>query len=315
MSEMNRRIILAGGSGFLGQALAKYFLKSQWDAVILTRSPSQSSVGRQVFWDGCTISSWQEELDGAKAVVNLAGKSVDCRYDSRNRREILDSRVNSTRVLGEAIARCGQPPEAWLNASTATIYKHTLGTPWTEDGEIGATPQAKDEFSIQVAKAWERTFEQAQTPCTRKVAMRMAMVLGTGKNSVFPMLRRLARCGLGGKMGTGEQFVSWIHEVDYCRAVEWLIARDEIEGLVNLAAPDPVPNHTIMRMLRRGCGVPFGLPASRWMLELGALVLRTETELIIKSRRVVPRRLLASGFRFQFPTIQDAIEDLCHRFS
>ena len=311
MSDNMKRIILAGGSGFLGRALADHFLNGQWDVVILTRSPNKtSSTGRQVAWDACTIGHWQRELEGATAVVNLTGRSVDCRYNARNRKEILDSRVNSTRVLGEAIGRCAQPPQVWLNASTATLYRHTFDRPWDESGEVEAEEEAKDAFSVDVGRAWERTLEEAQTPRTRKVALRMTMVLGMGKNSVFPVLCRLVRLGLGGQMGNGGQFVSWIHEVDYCRAVEWLINHNDIHGVVNLAAPNPLPNREMMKTLRRICRVPFGLPATNWMIEVGAFLLRTETELIIKSRRVIPRRLLDSGFQVQLPTIREAFENL-----
>ncbi len=314
MRESMKRIVLAGGSGFLGRALAAHFRDAHWEVLVLTRAPGQHEVpGRQVGWDARTLGSWAGELERATAVVNLTGKSVNCRYHARNRREILDSRVNSTRIFGEAIARCVQPPPVWLNASTATIYRHTLDGPWDENGEIGPTPEAKDAFSVEVAQAWERALEDAQTPCTRKVAMRMAMVLGMGRNSVFPALHRLARLGLGGSFGSGRQFVSWIHEVDYCRAVEWLIGHDDIDGRVNLAAPNPVPNREMMSTLRQVCGLPFGLPAASWMLEFGAFFLRTETELVIKSRRVIPRRLLESGFEFRFPTIRQAFENLCAR--
>jgi uncharacterized protein (TIGR01777 family) len=220
--------------------------------------------------------------------------------------------VNSTRVLGEAIAQCAQPPRVWLNASTATIYKHSLDRPIDElTGEIGSTPEAKDEFSVEVARAWEQALDEARTPATRKIALRTAMVLGNGPNSVLPVLRRLARFGLGGKMGTGRQFVSWIHEVDFCRAIEWLIAHEDFTGPVNLAAPNPVPNRELMESMREVCRVPFGLPATEWMLELGAFFLRTETELIIKSRRVVPGRLIAVGFQFRFPHPREALVDLC----
>ena len=308
---MKPRMIIAGGSGFLGQTLASYFQERGFEMVVLTRWPDHAgAVDRQVAWDAQRLGPWQKELEGATAVVNLTGKSVNCRYHARNRQAILNSRVDSTRVIGEAIARCSAPPPVWLNASTATIYKHTLADAWDESGEIGATPEAKDAFSVEVATAWERTFEQARTPHTRKVAMRMAMVLGMGQNSVFPMLRRLVRLGLGGKMGTGRQFVSWIHEVDYCRAVDWLISHDDIAGPVNVAAPNPLPNQEMMGTLRRICRTPFGLPAAGWMLELGAFFLRTETELIIKSRCVIPRRLIESGFQFRFPTIGEAFENL-----
>jgi hypothetical protein len=218
--------------------------------------------------------------------------------------------VNSTRVLSNAIGRCTRPPSVWLNASTATVYRHTFGQPWDETGQTEASAEAKDRFSVEVAWAWERALNEASTPRTRKVAMRTAMVLGLGKNSVFPVLRRLARLGLGGRMGSGRQFVSWIHEADYCRSVEWLIAHHDFEGPVNLVAPNPLPNAEMMRILRQVCGVPFGLPAADWMLEIGAFVLRTETELLIKSRRVIPGNLVKSGFTFQFPSIREAFADL-----
>jgi uncharacterized protein (TIGR01777 family) len=305
------RLILSGGSGFLGQVLALYFSQRGWEIVVLTRRPTRRTEGvREVGWDGETLGDWTRVLAGASALVNLAGKSVNCRYHVRNRKLISDSRVNSTRVLGEAIARCANPPSVWLNSSTATIYKHTFGPAWDESGEIGATPEAKDAFSIEVAVAWERAFNEANTPRTRKATMRSAMVLGNYSNSVFPMLRRLVRFGLGSRMGSGRQFVSWIHELDFCRAIEWLIEHEEIRGVVNVAAPGPLPNAEMMRTLREICGVPFGLPAAEWMLELGAFLLRTETELIIKSRRVVPGSLLESGFKFQFAHIRNAFEIL-----
>jgi uncharacterized protein len=309
-----KRIVIAGGSGFLGQALARHFLNADWEVVVLTRSPGQSGLaGRQIGWDARTLSDWTTELESSAGVINLTGKSVNCRYDARNRKEILESRVNSTRILGEAIGRCAQPPQIWLNASTATVYRHTFGQPWDETGETEAAAEAKDRFSVEVAWAWERALNEASAPRTRKVALRMAMVLGLGKNSVFPVLRRLTKLGLGGRMGSGRQFVSWIHENDFCRAVDWLIHHTDLEGPFNLVAPNPLPNAEMMRTLRQVCGVPFGLPATNWMLEIGAFVLRTETELLIKSRRVIPGRLLQSGFTFQFPVIREAFEDLKKR--
>ena len=309
-----RRIILAGGSGFLGAVLRRHFLKQGSEILVLTRSPHRTtSNGRECFWDGRTAAEWTGELEGVDVVINLAGFSVNCRYHARHRRLMMDSRVDSTRVLGEAIARCVNPPRVWLNSSTATIYKHTFGPPWGEDGELGASPEAKDAFSIEIATAWERAFSAAQTPRTRKVALRSAMVFGHGANSVFPVLRRLARFGLGGRMASGKQYVSWIHESDFCRAVDWLIDHGEFTGPVNLAAPNPVMNSEMMATVRELCGVPFGLPAAAWMLEVGAFFLRTETELIIKSRRVVPGRLLAGGFQFQFTRMRDAMANLLAR--
>jgi hypothetical protein len=219
--------------------------------------------------------------------------------------------VNSTRVLGETIAQCKQPPRVWLNSSSATIYKHTFDKPMDEAGETGATPKANDEFSIEVISQWERALNETQTPATRKVALRTTLVFGRD-GGVFPILQRLVRFGLGGKMGSGRQYVSWIHAEDFCRAVEWLIAKDDMSGPVNFAAPNPLPNRKTMKLIREACGVPFGFPAMEWMLEVGAVFLRTETELILKSRRVVPGRLIASGFKFKFPELRPALEDLCH---
>ena len=305
-----KKIVLAGGTGFLGRSLSTYLTARGYQAVILTRSPKTTNGIREIVWDGRTSGDWADELEGAVAVINLAGRSVNCRYHQRNRRLIMESRVNSTRIIGEVVAKCKMPPPVWLNASTATIYKHTFGPPWNESGEIGGTREAKDEFSVEVATAWERTLNEAQTPLTRKVAMRTALVLGLDKNSVFPVLRRLTRLGLGGKVGNGGQFVSWIHQTDYCRAVEWLIANENFSGPVNIGAPHPVTNGEMMGAFREVCGVPVGLPTARWMLEVGAFVLRTETELVIKSRRVTPQRLIESGFTFQFPRLRQALKDL-----
>ena len=312
-----KRIVLAGGSGFLGQALAKTLLQRDYEVVVLTRSPAKRDTRiNELYWDGRTLGDWAAQIESAQAVVNLAGRTVNCRYHARNRREILDSRLDSTKALGEAIAKCGQPPRVWLNSSTATIYRHSFDRPMDEaTGEIGATPEAKDAFSVEVARAWEKTLDDACAPATRKIALRTAMVLGSARNSVLRVLRRLVRLGLGGSMASGRQFVSWIHEADFCRAIQWLIERNDISGRVNLAAPNPVTNGELMETVRRVCGRPFGLPASRWMLEIGAFLLRTETELIVKSRRVVPGRLMASGFQFRFPELEDALRDLECRIS
>jgi uncharacterized protein len=309
---MKRRIILAGGSGFLGTALARKFRANGDEIIVLTRSARQLSDGvKEVFWDAKNLGEWAPLFDGADAVINLTGKSVDCRYTEKNRRAIIDSRVDSTRVVGQAIARCSKPPRVWLNAGSATLYKHQFNHAADESGETGATPEAKDEFSIEVIRQWENALNYAVTPATRKVALRITMVFGLGAG-VFPVLRRLARFGLGGKMASGKQYVSWIHEEDFCRAVEWLIAHEELSGPINLAAPNPLTNAEMMRLVRKTCGVPFGLPATQWMLEIGAFFLRTETELIIKSRRVVPGKLMTSGFQFHFPQLENALRNLEH---
>jgi len=309
---LNERIVVSGGSGFIGRFLTHKLVAGNYDVVVLTRSPRAATEAiRQVRWDGRTLGSWTEELHGARALINLAGRSVNCRYNERNRREILESRVDSTRVLGEAIARCKQPPPVWLNASTATIYKHTFDRPMDEaTGVIAATPEAKDAFSIDVARAWEQTLNEARIPATRKVALRTAMVFASSEGGVFRVLRRLTRFGLGGPVAGGNQFMSWIHEDDFCRAVEWLIDRDDFSGPVNVASPNPIPHREMMRIFRRECRVPFGLPATRWMLEVAAFIHRTEAELIIKSRRVVPGRLLQGGFQFRFPKMEDAVREI-----
>ena len=306
-----KKIILAGGSGFLGQALAAHFIREGHAVTVLTRSPGAPTSGvHEMFWDGCTLGGWRRELEGAAAVINLTGRSVNCRYHELNRSMIMESRIRPTRIIGEAIAKCQTPPAVWLNTSTATIYQHTYGPAWDENGNICGIPEARDEFSVKVAMNWESALNEVQTPATRKVALRAAMVLGRDQNSIFPMLCRLAQFGLGGKMGDGRQFVSWIHQLDFCRAVEWLISRDDLSGPVNICSPDPVSNAEMMQTFREVMGMPLGLPATRWMLEIGAFVLRTETELILKSRRVTPRRLIKSGFTFQFPLMRQAVEDL-----
>jgi len=326
---VSRRIILAGGSGFLGQLLASYLQPHGWEPVVLTRTPTPKAAFKEIAWDGRTVGDWTQSLEGAEAVINLAGRSVNCRYNAENRRAIMDSRVDSTRVLGEAIADCATPPRAWLNSSTATIYKHTFGPAHDESSTDFATAlEAKDEFSVSVALAWEKAFNEAKlestlqrapgqprawTPTTRKVALRTTLVFGKVEGGVFRILRRLARFGLGGRMGSGRQFVSWIHDEDFCRAVEWVLENPDLSGPVNMAAPHPLTNAEMMQTFRRVCGIPVGLPATEWMLEVGAFVMRTETELLLKSRRVVPGKLLASGFQFRFPKLEDALRDLEQR--
>ena len=308
----NRKLVLPGGSGFLGRRLARWFGDRGWDVITLTRRPdAMPPAGRSVYWDGRSLGGWTHELAGADAVVNLAGRSVNCRYHARNRRLIMDSRTESTRVLGEAIARCENPPAVWLNSSTATIYRHSYDRAMDElTGEFGPHPEAEDAFSLEVAHAWEESFNAAITPRTRKVLLRTAMVFANVPGTVYNVLRRLARLGLGGNMGHGRQYVSWIHADDFCRALDWIINRDDMSGAVNVAAPGPVTNAEMMRLFRRHVGMPFGLPAAKWMLAVGAFFLRTETELIVKSRRVVPRRLLESGFTFWCERLDHALAKL-----
>lgn len=307
MGEQKRfKVVLPGGGGFLGNVLAEHFSRLGWEVVILSRQarPVQNGV-RVVQWDGRTIGAWASEMDGADAVVNLAGRTVNCRYTAAHKHEIYDSRLASTRIVGEAIAAAARRPAVWINSSSATVYRHAEDRPQDEPtGEIGP------DFSPDVVMKWEKEFFGADVPGMRKVAIRTAIVLGARKGTAFSAFYHLARWGLGGKMGSGRQMVSWVHEGDFARAVQWLIEHREIDGIVNIAAPNPIPNRDFMKALRDATGAKIGLPAARWMLEVGAFVMRTETELLLKSRWVVPARLLGAGFGFQFPRIEAAVRDL-----
>ena len=316
------RIVLPGGSGQVGRVLSRYFQESGHHVTVLTRLP-YAEVWQTVRWDGETIGPWTEYLEGADVCINLAGRSVNCRYHAANRAEIYHSRIRSTQVLGEAIGALSDPPRVWLNASTATIYRHALDRPMDEtSGELGGdewisprrrAPKAWN-FSIRVAKDWEAAFFAAPTPRTRKIALRSAMTFSPVSGNAFAVLSNLVRVGLGGTHGNGRQFVSWIHELDFARAVAFLVARDDLQGVVNLASPKPLPNREFMADLRDAWGIPNGVPAPAPLIELAALVLRTESELVLKSRRVVPTRLLQAGFDFQFPAWPEAAADLVDRW-
>jgi uncharacterized protein (TIGR01777 family) len=289
--EARMKIVIPGGTGQVGTVLRRALSAAGHDVVVLSRRPAGQG---EVPWDGATAGPWAEEIDGSDVVVNLAGRSVSCRYTPANLREMMDSRVHSTRVVGEAIAAAARPPRLWLQMSTATIYAHRFDAPHDEaTGVIGGTePDVPGywSFSVDIAKAWEHEQETADTPETRKVALRAAMVMSPDRGGVFDVLLRLARLGLGGPVAGGAQYVSWIHDQDFVRAVEFLVHRDDIAGPVNLAAPGPLPQRAFMRALRAAWGVPVGLPATRWMAEIGAFALRSDTELLLKSRRVVPGR-------------------------
>ncbi|CAN5878143.1 TIGR01777 family oxidoreductase [soil metagenome] len=308
-------IVIPGGSGQVGTLLARACHAAGHEVTVLSRTPATAQ-WRTVLWDAKTLGAWATDLDGADVVVNLAGKNVNCRYTPENQREILQSRVDSTRVVGQAIAQAERPPKLWLQMSTATLYAHRYNAPNDEAGLIGGEEPdapAKWRFSVEVAKAWERELDLAVTPATRKVALRSAMIMSPDSGGIFATLLRLVRFGLGGKAGSGRQYVSWLHETDFVNAVQWLIDHD-LAGVVNLSSPNPLPYADFMRVLRKSWGTPVGLPATRWMLELGTFVLGTETELVLKSRRVIPTRLLDSGFKFRYPTWPEAAEDLCDRW-
>jgi uncharacterized protein (TIGR01777 family) len=312
------KVVIPGGSGQVGTVLARAFHQRGDEVVVLSRTGTDAMPWRVMKWDGETLQEWADEFEGADAVINLAGQSVNCRYTPENRRIIIDSRVNSTRVVGQAIAQLNNAPRVWLQASTATVYAHRFDAPNDEATGIigGSEVNAPDtwRFSIDVVKKWERELNAAATPNTRKVLMRSAIVMTPDGGGPFDMLLRLVRFGLGGRFGDGKEFVSWIHDRDFVRAVEWLMEHQELDGPVNLAAPNPLPNSEFMAALRKAWGIGFGLPATNLMLELGAFVLRSETELMLKSRRVVPARLLQSGFTFQFPRWPEAAADLCGRW-
>jgi len=298
------RIAIPGGGGQVGHILTRHFQAQGHDITVLTRHQSSAD--------------WAAALDRSDVCINLAGRSVNCRYHAANRRAILDSRIESTRLLNRLIASLPKPPRLWLNASTATIYRHALDRPMDEatgelgGGEVGA-PDTWN-FSIDVAKSWEAAFFETATPRTRKVALRSAITLSPDPGGIFDVLLGLVRHGLGGTQGPGTQFVSWIHEADFVHAVDLLIAREEFTGVVNLASPNPLPNADFLRALRAAWGTHIGLAAPAWLIEIGTWLMRTESELVLKSRRVVPGRLLAAGFQFQFPDWPAAARDLVSRW-
>tara|TARA_R110002167_G_scaffold111732_3_gene283734 strand:+ start:496 stop:1470 length:975 start_codon:yes stop_codon:yes gene_type:complete len=312
------KIIIAGGSGHVGAVLLRTFAHEDAETVVLSRTENPiPHATRVVVWDGETLGDWSREIDGADVVINLAGRSVDCRYHAKNLVEMLESRLRSTSVIGEAIAAARKPPAVWLQAGTATIYAHRFDAPNDEATGIigGEEPHAPPKWnaSVAIARAWEEALDRAETPRTRKVMMRTAMVMSIDAGSVFDVLAKLARRGLGGTIGNGRQYVSWVHEDDFAQAVKWLIAHEEMAGPVNIAAPHPLPNRHFMRELRAACHRGWGLPTPNWMLEIGCWLLRTESELVLKSRRVISGRLAAAGFNFEYPNWDDAVRDLSKR--
>ncbi|RYY90015.1 MAG: TIGR01777 family protein [Chitinophagaceae bacterium] len=302
---MYQKIILAGGTGYLGSVLARHFRFSCRELIILTRSPKADRDNiRYVEWDGERLGSWCAALEGADALINLCGKEVDCRYTEANRSELCRSRIRPTQVLGEAVSACAIPPPVWLNASSATIYRHAEDLAQTEaDGELGSG------FSVDLCRDWEQAFFESKTTATRKVALRTSFVLGRG-HGAFQKLRALVCAGLGGCQGDGRQMVSWIHEQDFARSVEWLLAHSDATGAFNITAPNPLSNSELMRCIRKACGIPFGMQAPAWVLAIAARLLQTEPELILKSRWVLPAKLEAGGFRFYYETLTYAVRDL-----
>lgn len=295
------KIIIAAGTGFLGKDLEKYFTEKGNEVYILTRSPKRNN---EMYWNAKTLGEWKNILENADILINLAGKSVDCRYTEKNKKEIYSSRIDSTKVLQQAIDNCRNKPKVWLNASSATIYVHSetqLNT--EENGIIG------DDFSMNICKSWEKEFFKAKTENLRKVALRTSIVLGNN-GGAFPKLKMITKFGLGGKQGRGNQNVSWIHIDDFCKAIQFIIDHENISGKINITAPNPLSNKEFMMKLRKEMKAQFGLNAPVWQLEIASIFLKTETELLLKSRNVYPDKLMKSGFEFSYLEIDSAFKNL-----
>lgn len=299
------KITIAGGTGFLGKEITQYFVIQGDEIIIFTRGKSRvEGKLKYVKWDAKTLGDWTSELEDTDVLINLTGKSVDCKYTEQNKMEILSSRVDASRVLGIALQEIKNPPQLWLNASTATIYKHSLKQPMDEyNGEIG------NDFSMSVAQDWEKAFYESNTPKTRKIALRISLVLGRN-GGVFPVMKKLVKFGLGGRQGSGKQKFAWIHIHDLLRIIDFSISNDELSGPINCASPDDISNADFMKALQVGMKVPFGLPSPKFMLKIGAFFLRTEPELVLKSRFVMPKKLMDNGFVFNYEEVGDAMMQL-----
>lgn len=295
------KIIIAAGTGFLGRNLKQYFLGKNYEVKILTRNPKREN---EIFWDAKTLGTWKTELENADVLINLAGKSVDCRYNEQNKKEIYNSRIFSTKVLQQAIDECQNPPKVWLNASSATIYVHSEMHLNTEkNGIIG------DDFSMNICRSWEKEFFKVENQNVRKVALRTSIVLGKN-GGAFPKFKQIAKLGLGGRQGRGNQLMSWIHIDDFCEAVNFIIANENLKGAINITAPKPLSNKEMMKQLRDKIKIPFGIPSPTWLLEIASIFIQTETELMLKSRNVYPEILIKEGFQFKFDKFEKALDKL-----
>lgn len=311
-----KKLIIAAGTGFLGQVLVNHFKDSFDEIVILTRGKSDSSISEQakqsknkinyVNWNAKSFSGWEAALENADVLINLAGKSVDCRYNEKNKHEIYTSRIESTKILNQAVLQCENPPKHWLNSSTSTIYRFSLDKQMDETtGEIG------NDFSMNIAKSWEKAFFETETPKTLKTALRTSIVLGKNGGAFVP-LKTLAKLGFGGKQGKGNQFISWIHEEDFARAVAFVI-ENKLENEINIVSPNPIRNADFTTKLRKAVGMPFGFSQPKWLLEIGSKLINTETELVLKSRNVIPKRLLENGFTFKYNSVEKTFENLLQK--
>jgi uncharacterized protein (TIGR01777 family) len=299
-----QKLIIAAGTGFLGQVLIHHFKDKFEEIVILTRGKSQTKSNvKYINWNAKTFSGWETELENADVLINLTGKSVDCRYTEKNKKEILLSRIQSTKILNKAVLHCKNPPKHWLNSSTSTIYRFSLDKQMDEvNGEIG------NDFSMNVAQSWEKSFFKIETPNTLKTALRTSIVLGK-KGGAFIPLKTLAKIGFGGKQGKGNQFISWIHEEDFARAIAFIIEK-KITGAINIVSSKPIENKNFMSSLRKAVGISFGFPINQSLLKFGAVLIGTEAELVLKSRNVIPKRLQENGFQFKFDTLEKALKNI-----
>lgn len=294
--SVSKKIVIAGGTGFVGKYLTNQFGNLGYQVIIISRQKEN------IQWNDTTEII--NALENSEMLINLAGKSVDCRYNEKNKAEILKSRTETTKALGEAILKCNKPPELWINSSTATIYRHAEDRPMTENtGEIGKG------FSVDVATSWEKSFFSFQLPHTRQVALRMAIVLGKDGGVMNPFTN-LVRFGLGGIQGSGNQMFSWIHIEDLFNIILFFQSHEELQGVFNCSAPNPVDNKTLMKTFRQVMKVKIGLPSPAWLLKIGALIIKTEPELILKSRWVVPEKILESGYTFKYPTLEAALKNI-----
>lgn len=299
MVLVKKKVVLAGGTGFIGEFFSKQFLQRGYEVHVISRNASY------ITWED--QKGIIEALEGAEMVINLAGKSVNCRYNDKNKNEIMESRIRTTKIIGEAIEACDHPPELWLNSSTATIYRHAEDRPMTEsEGEIGTG------FSVEVAKEWEKVFFSFQLPQTRQAALRIAIVLGEDGGVMTPYIN-LVKFGLGGVQGSGHQMFSWIHIEDLFNIVLFIQKNKNLKGVFNCSAPEPVTNRELMQSLRNTMNKTIGLPSPKWLLELGSIIIKTETELVLKSRWVIPERLEQEGFQFKYREIDEALSHIVNK--
>ncbi len=307
-SDSKPKIVIAGGTGYLGQLIAESFHQDNWDVVLLSRSSNPGNkIGRSVYWDAKSLGEWTEELESAQVLLNLTGRSIDCRHNAANREEILNSRVYSTRVLGEAVSIAKSPPPCWLNASSMALYGQLWGN---APAHTELSSLQSGGFLEDVTVAWEEEFLKWKREGVRQVALRISFVLGRASGA-FPLLKMLTKYGLGGAQGSGKQWVSWLHEKDWVGIIRFLIENENMNGAVNLAAPNPLMNKEFMKALRsKFAPLGIGFPAPSFGVKLGCFLLGSAPDLALQSRKVVSGKLNDSSYEFYFPDLAPAISDL-----